>query len=230
LRDLAIPGIAQYMTKKNVSEDTLADLLELIYPIQYKWGFALEDVLRSDALTRMQVTILWLLRCEGTADHSMRRRDLQQFLVAWFEASNSTITKALTSMARSPLKLVRVLPDPRSGREKYVILTLKGEQFFLAMLQRCREFLKPIAAEIGEQDIREGIRYLKKWLAVAEVRSIEVLPKNQLTSANQKKSASLMAVKPTRARPSRRMIASPQSYNHQESSRSVERARERISS
>jgi DNA-binding MarR family transcriptional regulator len=186
------------MIVKTVRNETLSDLLELIYPIQYKWGFALEDVLRSDVLTRMQVVILWLLRCEGEDGRSMRRRDIQRFLAAWFEASNSTVTKALRSMARSPLKLVKVMEHPRSGREKNVVLTAKGEQFFLAMLGRCREFLEPIAAQIGEEDIREGIRYLKKWISSVEALSITVFPKNALLAGGKKRTTPLHVGKTAR--------------------------------
>jgi DNA-binding MarR family transcriptional regulator len=177
------------MAPKTVSDETLSDLLELIYPIQYKWGFTLEDILRSDALSRMQVVILWLIRCEGEDGRSIRRRDIQRFLAAWFEASNSTITKALRSMARPPLKLIKIIEHPHSGREKKVVLTAKGQEFFLAMLERCREFLEPIATQIGEKDIREGIRYLKKWISSAEALSITVFPKNALLASGKKRTA-----------------------------------------
>jgi DNA-binding MarR family transcriptional regulator len=87
----------------------------------------------------------------------MRRRDIQRFLSAWFETSNSTVTKALRSMACPPVKLVKVMEHPRSAREKNIVLTPNGENFFALMLERCRDFLAPIAAEIGEKDIREVI-------------------------------------------------------------------------
>lgn len=179
------------MTSTPVSDELLTELLELIYPIQYKWGFALEDVLRSDALSRMQVVILWLIRCEGEERCSMRRRDIQRFLSAWFEASNSTVTKALRSMACPPLKLLKVTEHPRSAREKNIVLTAKGEKFFALMLQRCRDFLVPIATQIGEKDIREGIHYLKKWISSAEALSISVFPKNELLAGRQKRTANL---------------------------------------
>lgn len=168
------------MASKTVSDEILCDLLELIYPIQYKWGFTLEDILRSDVLTRMQVAILWIIRCEGERGHSMRRRDVQRFLYAWFEASNSTVTKALSSMSRPPLKLLKVMEHPRSGREKQVVLTAKGNQFFALMLERCGQFLEPIAAQIGDNDIREGVRYLNKWISSVEALSITAFPKNAL--------------------------------------------------
>jgi DNA-binding MarR family transcriptional regulator len=196
------------MTSKPVSDELLTELLELIYPIQYKWGFTLEDVLRSDALSRMQVVILWLIRCEGEDRRSMRRRDIQRFLSAWFEASNSTVTKALRSMACPPLKLVKVMEHPRSAREKNIVLTPKGEKFFALMLERCRDFLVPIAAQIGEKDIREGIGYLKKWISSAEALSIKVFPKNELLAGGQKRTARLSIGKPARTRKAAGLTAS----------------------
>ncbi len=116
----------------------------------------------------------------------MRRRDIQRFLTAWFEAGNSTTTKALRPMARSPLNLVQIMEHPLSGREKNIVLTARGDQFFKQMLERCRKFFEPIAAQIGEGDIREGIRYLKRWLLSVEALSIPVLPKNALISGRNK--------------------------------------------
>jgi DNA-binding MarR family transcriptional regulator len=172
--------------KKPLAPEILSELLELVYPIQYKWGFVLQNVLRSDDLSRIQVAILWLIRCEGDEGRTMRRRDIQRFLTAWFDAGNSTITKAVRPMARSPLNLVQVVEHPLSGREKNIVLTAQGEQFFEQMLERCREFFEPIAAQIGDGDIREGIRYLKKWLSSVEALSIPVFPKNALVSDSKR--------------------------------------------
>jgi DNA-binding MarR family transcriptional regulator len=177
-------------TKKPLAPEIMTELLELIYPIQYKWGYALENVMRSDDLSRMQVAILWLIRCEGDEGRTMRRRNIQRFLTAWFDAGNSTITKAVRPMTRSPLNLVRVVEHPLSGREKNIVLTTKGEQFFEQMLKRCRAFFEPIAAQIGDEDTREGIRYLKKWLSSVEALSIPVFSKNALISVSKRTTAS----------------------------------------
>jgi DNA-binding MarR family transcriptional regulator len=172
--------------KKPLAPEILSELLELVYPIQYKWGYVLENVMRSDDLSRIQIAILWLIRCEGHEGQTMRRRDIQRFLTAWFDAGNSTITKAVRPMTRSPLNLVRVVEHPLSGREKNIVLTAKGEHFFEQMLKRCREFFEPIAAQIGDGDIREGIRYLKKWLSSVEALSIPVFPRNALISVSKR--------------------------------------------
>lgn len=181
------------MTNRPVSDETLSQLLELIYPIHYKWGFALEEILRYGALTPLQIAVLWLLRCEGGDEHLMRRKDIQQFLAAWFEASNSTVTKALRSMSKPPLNLVKVLEHPDSGREKQVLLTPKGEQFFGQMLDRCRTFLGPIVDQIGEEEVRQGAQYLKKWIAAVETLAIVSFPKSGITPRRDRAAAAYSA-------------------------------------
>lgn len=166
------------MSRGTVSREILNELLELIYPVQYKWGFALEDVPRFDALTRMQVAILWLIRCEGEDGRSMRRREVQTFLVAWLKAGNSTVTKTLPSMARAPLNLVRIVEHPHSGREKNVVLTAKGEQCFDLIPDRCQKFLEPITAQFSAKELRQGIRFMRKWLSSVEALSPASFPKS----------------------------------------------------
>lgn len=178
------------MAGKNPHPEVISDLLELIYPIQYKWGLALEEALRLDGLSRMQVVILWLIRCEGEDGRAMPRKDIQRFLTAWFETSNSTVTKALRTMAAPPFKLIKLVEHPRSGREKKVLMTARGEQVFLMMLARCRTFLEPIAARIPIGEIRQGVDFLKKWLASVEALSVVVFPKRGIAA---RKSAAAIA-------------------------------------
>lgn len=145
-----------------------AGFLELFYPIHYKIGMALEDALRAGALTRKQAAILWLIRCEGENGRSMRRKDIQRLLATWFEISNPTITKALRSMSRPPLSLLKVLEDPRSGREKRVVLTTAGERFLATMVAHGRAFVRCIVAELNAKEAREGLRFLKNLAAIHE--------------------------------------------------------------
>jgi DNA-binding MarR family transcriptional regulator len=155
--------------------DLRRDFLELFYPIQYKIGLALEDALRLGQLTRKQVVILWLIRCEGEGGRSMNRKDIQTMLTSWFEVSNSTITKALRSMARPPLGLVRVLEDPQSGRQKKIVLTTKGERFIEEMIERGRAFIEPVVARISADEAEIGLQFLKKWISTVETLSIATL-------------------------------------------------------
>ncbi len=158
-------------------EDPATELLELFYPIHYKGGLALEDVLRRGQLTRKQVAILWLIRSEGEDGRRMRRKDIEQVIQGWFEVSSSAITKALRSMARPPLGLVQVLEDPHSGREKQILLTLKGERFLSAMVAEGREFLQRIVEQLSEAEVRSGIQFLRRSTTAFErVRMASPVP------------------------------------------------------
>lgn len=157
---------------KNGANDRAQDFLELFFPIHYTLGMALEDALRIDVLSRKQVAILWLIRCESVGARSMRRKDIQRLLTEWFEISSPSVSKALRSMSRPPLALVRILEDPRSGREKQVALTAKGEQLLSAMTERGRAFLSPIVTELSVREADQGLRFLQNVTATLE-RSLQ---------------------------------------------------------
>lgn len=149
-----------------------AELLEFFYPIHYKLGMTLEDALRRGQLTRKQVAILWLIRSEGGPDHRMPRKEIERLLTTWYEISGSAITKALRAMARPPLNLVKLVEDPRSGREKLVLLTAKGEQFLLAMIEEGQQYIQEIANHLSEADLRAGIHFLSQVTdALEQVRA-----------------------------------------------------------
>jgi DNA-binding MarR family transcriptional regulator len=146
--------------KSDAAETAAGQLLEFFYPIHYKAGMALEDAMRRGRLTRTQVAILWLIRAEGEAGTIMRRKDIERRIRLWFEITSSAITKAIRGMARAPLGLVSVVEDPRSAREKRVVLTARGKRFQDAMLAEGRSFLKGIITELSEEDVQHGIRFL----------------------------------------------------------------------
>lgn len=157
---------------KNGVCDRAAEFLELFYPIHYSLGMALEDALRVGTLSRKQVAILWIIRCESKSAHSMRRKEIQRLLTEWFEVSSPSVSKALRSMSRPPLGLVRILEDPRSGREKQIALTAKGEQFLANMTERGRAFFSPIVNELSARDAGQGLRFLQNVTATLE-RSLQ---------------------------------------------------------
>jgi DNA-binding MarR family transcriptional regulator len=145
-----------------------AELLEFFYPIHYKLGMTLEDVLRRGQLTRKQVAILWLLRSEGGPEHRLPRKEIERLLTTWLEVTGSAITKALRAMARPPLNLVKLVEDPHSGREKLVSLTAKGEQFLLSMIEAGQQYVQEIADHLSEEELRAGIHFLSQVTAALE--------------------------------------------------------------
>jgi len=152
--------------------DAAAEFLEFFYPIHYKLGMTLEDALRSGKLTRKQVAILWLIRSEGKG-RSMRRKDIEQRISTWFEVSSSAITKALRAMARPPLGFVQVVEDPRSGREKLILLTAKGERFLATMVTQGENFLRTILAQLTAEEIRTGSHFLSRVTEVLDQLRVE---------------------------------------------------------
>ncbi len=152
--------------------DAAVEFLEFFYPIHYKLGMALEDALRSGKLTRKQVAILWLIRSEGKAGH-MRRKDIEQRISTWFEVSSSAITKALRAMAKPPLGFVQVIEDPRSGREKQILLTAKGERFLSTMVAQGQDFIRTILEQLTDEEIRTGSHFLSRVTDVLDQRRAE---------------------------------------------------------
>lgn len=152
----------------STEENPAAVLLEFFYPFHYKGGMALEDALRCGQLSRKQVAILWLIRSEGEQGKRMRRKDIERSIQTWFEVSSSAITKALRSMARPPLSLVQIVEDPQSAREKQVLLTAKGERFLGTMVTEGQQFLQKILEQLTPEEVRNGIHFLERSIAVQE--------------------------------------------------------------
>jgi DNA-binding MarR family transcriptional regulator len=159
-----------------------AEFLEFFYPIHYRLGMALEDALRNGQLTRKQVAILWLIRSEGENGRKMRRKEILQLITTWFEVSSSAITKALRAMARPPLHLLEVVEDPRSGREKLVILTERGERFLSTMVEQGSQFLWEIVKRLTDDEIRYGVQFLRQaTLALDQIRDEQATRSNTRT-------------------------------------------------
>jgi DNA-binding MarR family transcriptional regulator len=154
-------------------ERRVSELLALFYPVHYKNGIAFEDAIRAGRLTRKQTAILWLIHSEGSGGYRMRRKEIERHLQTWFEVSSSAITKALRSMSRAPLGLLRMVEDPDSAREKQVVLTTKGQKFVESMIAEGRRLIRKIVAELTDDEIDGGIRYLRKVTQVFEKNAQE---------------------------------------------------------
>jgi DNA-binding MarR family transcriptional regulator len=143
-------------------------LLELFYPIHYRGNMAIEDAMRGD-LSRKQAAILWLIRSAGTENgHCMSRKEIVSRLQDWFDVSSPAITQTLRGMARPPLGLVRLVEDPVSAREKRVLLTPRGERFLSMMVERGHDFLRRVAEQLPEDQLRTGIEFLRAGVAASE--------------------------------------------------------------
>ena len=157
------------MTEKidNAAEQYAAELLELFYPIHYRGNMAVEDAMRA-RLTRKEAAIIWLIRSAGEEGSEMRRKEIVARLQDWFDVSSPAVTKALRHMARPPLSLVRLVEDAASGREKRVRLTAQGQRFVVGMIMRGRDFLRRVVEQLPDQQVRDGIEFLRSGVAAFE--------------------------------------------------------------
>lgn len=138
-----------------------AQFLEFFYPVHYRLGRALEDVMGRGRLTRKQVAVLWAIHSEGEGRRSLPRKRIEQLIKAWFEVTSSAVTKTVRPMA-TELGLIRLLEDPRSGREKQVLLTTAGERLIDEMIAAARNFLHDVSAHLGDEQMQAGIEFLRK--------------------------------------------------------------------
>jgi DNA-binding MarR family transcriptional regulator len=149
------------------AEQYAAELLELFYPIHYRGNMAVEDAMRGK-LTRKEAAIIWLIRSAGEDGSEMRRKEIVSRLQDWFDVSSPAVTKALRHMARPPLSLVRLVEDAASGREKRVRLTPLGQRFVLGMITRGQDFLQKVVEQLPDQQVRDGIEFLRAGVAAYE--------------------------------------------------------------
>ncbi|MGZ3621448.1 MAG: winged helix DNA-binding protein [Candidatus Binataceae bacterium] len=106
------------------------------------------------------------VRSIGGERRELSRKQIQQAVTDWFEVSNSQITRALRAMARPPLGLIQIVEDPKSGREKQVLLTPKGERFLLTLVERGRAFFHPLGERLAPKLIRDGLVFLRQASAI----------------------------------------------------------------
>ena len=70
--------------------------------------------------------------------------------------------QALRAMAMPPLELVQLVEDPRSGREKIVRLTTKGEAHMKKMIAGGEAYVQRIVDHMSDEEIRQGLHFFKR--------------------------------------------------------------------
>tara|TARA_R110002110_G_scaffold413729_1_gene641609 strand:+ start:101424 stop:101921 length:498 start_codon:yes stop_codon:yes gene_type:complete len=139
-----------------------AEFLRLFYPFHYQVGSTIENALRGNDLTQHQTVILWIIHSEGEDKTSMRRKDIELRIRAWFDTTSSAISKALRSLARADKPYLRITEDPRSGREKLVTLTPDGERQVQRMIERSEAFIHQIVDELTDEEVSAGLLFLRR--------------------------------------------------------------------
>jgi len=142
--------------------DVARDFLELFYPVHYKIGIGIEDALRGGRLTRHEVAVLWLIRSEGEGGRSIARKEIERSITRWFELRNSAISKTLRAMARPPMELLEIREHPLSGRERQVVLTLKGVREIERMVDEGRAFIQVMVNDLTASESAQGVRFLSR--------------------------------------------------------------------
>ena len=128
--------------------------LDQFFPIHYKAGNRVEDVLRSGInLSRQQVVILWIIYAEGEDGRRMPRKEIEQHLQDWFEITSSAISKAIRSLTRAPINLLTVVEHPESARERVVVLNRKGTLFVELMFENGTQYLQSVIDQLGDEEI-----------------------------------------------------------------------------
>lgn len=148
--------------------DSAKAFLDLFYPVHYKVGIGIEDALRGGRLTRHQVAILWLIRSEGEGGRSIARKQIERSITRWFELRNSAISKSLRVMAKPPLALLEIQEHPLSGREKQVVLTLKGARELDRMIEQGRRFIQSMVDHLNGVEAQQGVHFLSRVSSIIE--------------------------------------------------------------
>jgi DNA-binding MarR family transcriptional regulator len=167
------------------------ELMEFFYPVHYEIGIALEDVVRADQLSRPQAASLWLIRSHGEDGCRMRRKDIEANLRRWFEITSAAVSRALRAMMKPPLQLIEISEDPRSGREKLVSLTHKGEAFLDSVATSATQVLADLIEDAPPEVVDSAILYFRhltgafnRWRTRTRFRLIQ--PAQELTGESRK--------------------------------------------
>jgi DNA-binding MarR family transcriptional regulator len=128
--------------------------LNIFFPIHYKAGNKLEQVMRSGTgLSRQQIIILLLINGEGENHSSMARKRIENALASWLEITSSSVSKAIRSLTTSEMGLLAINESPDSGREKIVQVTEKGGEFIKKMVASAVDYLQGLVDQLSDEEI-----------------------------------------------------------------------------
>ena len=170
--------------EKSQLQRNAAELLEILYFVHDKGISAIGATMRG-RLSRTQASILWLIRAEGEDARGMLRKEVARRLHNWFDLGNPAITTALQTLAEPPLRLVRVIENADSAREKKVILTAKGERFVASMAERgqrlVRQLISDLEQSLSQEEISVGLEFLRASASFFQ----RIYPARKVTAQNR---------------------------------------------
>jgi|SRR6516162_9216642 DNA-binding MarR family transcriptional regulator len=187
---------ASAKSEKSQLERNAAELLQILYFVHDKGISAIGATMRGQ-LSRTQASILWLIRSEGEDARCMPRKDVARRLHNWFDLGSPAITTALQTLAEPPLRLVRLIGNADSGREKKVILTAKGQHFVASMAERgqrlVRDLMSDLERSLSREEIAAGLEFLRASVSFFQRFSPARKP-NARNFANSNGSSSHLAI------------------------------------
>ena len=148
--------------KKKINKDDSLAYLELFFPIHYRVGITIEDVLGSGKLTRQQTCILWMIHTRGEGGRVLKRKEIEQALLAWYEVTSSAVSKALRQLAKPPFNMLEIVEDPMSGREKLIHLTDSGQAFIENAIANGSELMGWMISKLSDEEVKQGIGFLSR--------------------------------------------------------------------
>ena len=148
--------------KREIKKDNSLAYLELFFPIHYRVGITIEDVLGSGTLTRQQTCILWMIHTRGEQGRVLKRKEIEQALLSWYEVTSSAVSKALRQLAKPPLNMLEIVEDPASGREKLIHLTDAGQTFIENAIDNGTELMHWMTSKLTDEEVKQGIHFLTR--------------------------------------------------------------------
>lgn len=128
--------------------------LNIFFPIHYKAGNKLEQIMRSSSgLSRQQIIILLLIFAEGEDQSTMPRKRIETALSSWLEITSSSVSKAIRSLTTGDMALLTINESPESGREKTVQLTKKGSEFIRRLNASGVDYLQGLVDQLSDDEI-----------------------------------------------------------------------------
>ena len=122
----------------------------------------IEDALSGGTMTRQQTCILWMIHTRGENGRTLRRKEIEQALLSWYEVSSSAVSKALRQLAKPPLEMLEIVEDPESGREKLVYLTDEGHAFVENAIKSGSMLMEWMISRLSKDEVEQGIHFLTR--------------------------------------------------------------------
>lgn len=151
----------------------MAELLSFFYPVHYRLGMDLENVMCQGRISRKQAAMLWLVHSQAEGDGWIRQKEIEERLSTWFEISNSNISKLLRQLTKPPLSLLAQAENPASGREKIVRLTETGELFVASMIAASVDYLEKTFGHLTDMDMKQGVNFFELLFREPDIHRID---------------------------------------------------------